>query len=179
MKYNLRKLKRKQVLRDPYIIMKLKIMLMLRKAETPRLNIRILLIQLYRQARFLSIKIMNWHKKRFQVKRNMISITTTFFKMWILLISAKLIIIIIIEIHKKLWKLFKNKNRIYCLYIMLLTREKNNLKKEVRIYRNRLMKMEVNQALANLFVGLYAVLQNVSQNFNISSNFNLTWGLKF
>jgi len=59
MKYNLRKSKRKQVLRDPYIIMKLKIMLMLRKAETPRLNIRILLIQSYRQARFLSIKIMN------------------------------------------------------------------------------------------------------------------------
>jgi hypothetical protein len=157
--------------------MKLKIMLMLRKAETPRLNIRIPSIQLYRQARFLSIRIMNWHKKRFQVKRNMISITTTFFKMWILPISAKLIIII--KIHKKLWKLFKNKNRIYCLYIMLLTREKNNLKKEVRIYRNRLMKMEVNQALANLFVGLYAVLRNVSRNFNISSNFNLTWGLKF
>lgn len=55
---------------------------------------------------------------------------------------------------------------------MRLTREKNNLKKEVKKYRNRLMKMEMNQVSANVFVGRYAVLLNVFLNFNMSSNFS-------
>lgn len=77
-----------------------------------------------------------------------------------------------IKIHKKLCKLFKNKNKICCLYIMQSMIEKNNLKKEVKTFRKIQMKMEMNQVSANVFVDHCAALQNVSQNFNISSNFN-------
>ena len=42
-------------------------------------------------------------------------------------------------------KTFKNKNKIYWRYTVQLTREKNNLKKEVKKYRNKLTKMEVSK----------------------------------
>lgn len=78
----------------------------------------------------------------FQSRKKRINITSTFFKISILQMCAKLIKV---KIYRKHRKIFKNKNKIYWRYTAQSMIEKNYLKKEDKISKSKLTKMEMRQ----------------------------------